>query len=107
MKVMDEEIEVLVRLLEKYVGKIPVFHEDLRIDEDLKLAGDDVSDLLIEYSQVFGVDISAFPYDDYFAPEGFCPLSLIKYLLGFEEHKYKSLYVRDLIRGIRQKRLTG
>lgn len=90
-------------LLEKHVGRIKTFHEGLRIGEDLKLYGDDVSDLLKEYSEVFDVDISKFPFDDYFASEGFNPIDFFTYLFGGK--KLKTLYVRDLIRGIEEKRL--
>ncbi|MDR2637746.1 MAG: DUF1493 family protein [Zoogloeaceae bacterium] len=74
-----------------------------RINWDLGVDGDDGLDLVIEFGKKFNVDISNFPFDDYFGPEaGMTPFSLLVFiwriLKGQPVNDLKPLYVEDFFR---------
>lgn len=81
---------------------------DTRIGEDLGVDGDDAIELLEEYSKRFSVDLSEFPYNDYFGPEaGSNPLHflivIIHSLFNKKRKRLNTLCIRDLIEGAERK----
>ncbi|MCH7499446.1 MAG: DUF1493 family protein [Nitrospinae bacterium] len=81
---------------------------DTRIGEDLGVDGDDAVEVLEEYSKRFSVDISSFPFNDYFGPEvGFNPLYFLISIFSSNRSKFKSLYICDLVEGAEKKALVG
>jgi arsenate reductase len=79
---------------------------DTRIGEDIGVDGDDAIELLEEYSKRFSVDISCFPYNEYFGPEaGINPFTFLYYLFTKKHGNLKTLYIRDLVEGAKKKTL--
>jgi acyl carrier protein len=77
---------------------------DTRIGEDLGVDGDDAVELLEEYSKRFSVDISNFPFNEYFGPEvGSNPISFLYCLFVKNPGNLKTLYIRDLVEGTKRK----
>lgn len=52
-------------------------HRDSRIQDDLGVTGDDAVELLEAVHERYSTDLSQFPFDDYFGPEGCPPISYI------------------------------
>src|SRR5262249_23672292 len=71
---------------------------DADLGRDLRIDGDDASELLRLFSKEFKVDLNGFNFDDYFGPEaGFDPVVwLVKKATG-KLPSYKPLTVRDLV----------
>ncbi len=72
---------------------------DTRLGRDLGMDGADAEEFLTAYRQEFGVDMTNFPYDDYFGPEvGFEIFSYL-YCLLFKRSalKQKQVTVNELI----------
>lgn len=55
------------RELPDYKGELTM---GTRIGEDLRLIGDDADEFLDKFSKEFAVDLTAFPFSDYFPDEG-------------------------------------
>ncbi len=55
------------RELPDYKGELTM---GTRIGEDLRLIGDDADEFLDKFSKEFAVDLSEFPFSDYFPDEG-------------------------------------
>ena len=87
--------EELQQLIERFVGKEPFSSQT---------ALNNAEDLLVAFSEAFEVDISNFPFDDYFYSESKVPyLWFIKFLdLGKEK---KPFYIYQLETAIKIKRL--
>jgi len=68
MNFAPEDIFTFVR------REIPDYKDELtmgtRIGEDLRLIGDDADEFLEKFSKEFSVDLSGFPFSDYFPVEG-------------------------------------
>lgn len=58
--------------LESRVGKIkhPISHET-RIEEDIKIAGDDAYEFIADFGKKFNIDVTQFKFSEYFSEEGF------------------------------------
>jgi hypothetical protein len=96
---MNEELNLFIE--EQLVVNNKELTADTRIEEDLRIYGDDAVEFLIAYGRKFNVDLSNFMAADYFSPEGFDMLSTI---LRFFQRKPKpvknELTVNDLQKGI-------
>ncbi len=101
----NSKLSELKLLIQKHTARdLGEIVANSRISEDLKLDGDDASDLLQEYSEKFNVDISNFPYTEYFCSEGFNPFAMLINI--FYPKRYKSLTIKDLMKGIDEKILV-
>ena len=66
---------------------------DTRLGRDLGMDGADAEEFLTAYRQEFGVDMTDFPYDDYFGPEvGFEIFTYLYYFL----FKRSALILKDV-----------
>ncbi|MFG8985273.1 MULTISPECIES: DUF1493 family protein [Pseudomonas aeruginosa group] len=108
------------RELPDYKGELTM---GTRIGEDLRLIGDDADEFLDKFSKEFAVDLSEFPFSDYFPDEGSASmhfytgrqmnrpenpaLSLLRKLdsliwgLFARRHSFKTLTVQDLYESAR------
>jgi len=68
---------------------------DHSLSNDLGIYGDDASDLIIDFSKRFRVDISSFNFDEYFEGEGDM---ISKFFVGLFSKKKskKDLKIKDL-----------
>ena len=71
-----------------------------RIEQDLKLTGDDAVEFVITFGKEFGVDVSDFMANDYFKPEGICIFDTL-----FRKDGKKALTIGDLENAILLKKL--
>ena len=96
--------EKLQQFIERFVGK-EAFSSQTALNKKLHIEGDDAEDLLVAFSEAFEVDISNFPFDDYFYSESKVPyLWFIKFLgLGKEKNPF---YIYQLETAIKIKRLV-
>jgi len=74
---------------------------NIRVEQDLNITGDDAIEFLIAFSKKFDVDISDFNVSDYFDPESY-EISLQRFLnyLKKEKKKKKILTLEDLDKAI-------
>ena len=89
-------------LLYRYTDKrnIP---PDTAINHDLHIQGDDAIDFLTEFATIFEVDITDFPFEEYFYNEG--QLSLLWLLEIFKPYRKKPLPISLLIKAMEIKKL--
>ena len=82
---------------------------ETRLFHDLSCDGDDAVDLLTHFAQQFGVDVSAFDFDQHFGSEaGFNPLAYAYlWLLCPGRLRRKPLTVGQLTEAARSKRLRS
>ncbi|MCU0423978.1 MAG: DUF1493 family protein [Bacteroidia bacterium] len=99
---IDSE-EILTKLLKKYSGKSNAKHND-DLEWDLGLTGDDAFDFLVEYGNVFNVDISKFPFHEYFYDEGHNIVLIVNRI--FRRYKKKKFTIENLFRGIEEGQLN-
>lgn len=67
----NKELDKLKALLAKYSAcSVEEISIDCRIGEDLIIIGDDAEEFFEEFSNLFGVDIGAMRFDEYFPSEG-------------------------------------
>ncbi|MDO4728620.1 MAG: DUF1493 family protein [Bacteroidota bacterium] len=78
-------------------------NDNLRLEEDLGLYGDEAMYFTQQYATMFDVDMSQFPFDAYFSPE-MDKISLFVRKL-FYNTKNKTLTIADLKAGITNKKL--
>ena len=95
--------EELQQLIEKFVGK-EAFSSQTALNKELHIEGDDAEDLLVAFSKAFEVDISDFPFDDYFYSESKVPYLWFIKFLGLGKEK-KPFYIYQLETAIKTKRL--
>lgn len=78
-----------------------------RIEQDLKLTGDDAVEFIVAFGKEFEVDVSNFMADEYFEAEGIYPFqNIINSLFGIKNKSHKKvLTVGDLERAIEIKEL--
>jgi hypothetical protein len=90
-------------LLYRYTDKrnIP---PDSAINHDLHIQGDDAVDFLTEFATLFEVDITDFPFEEYFYNEG--QLSLLWLLEIFKPYCKKPLPISLLIKAIDTQKLS-
>jgi len=69
------------------------------LQNDLKIYGDDASDILYKFCKKFKVDYTNFQFDNYFRPE----LSWTDFFK--KKKKYKEFTVDDLVKAIDRKKL--
>lgn len=67
-EVQDKE-RILTDLIKKY-SAVSNINPDADLEWDLGLTGDDAFEFLTEYSKTFAVDVSKFPFHDFFHDEG-------------------------------------
>ena len=96
-----EELKILIA---KYTGNEKELLWDTAINNDLKIEGDDAVDFLLEFAEKFQVDISTFPFEDYFYNEGELSYFWLLKLLGLKRAK-KPLYISRLIQAIEERKL--
>lgn len=85
--------------------EISELDDTLRLEEDLGLYGDEAVDFMQKYAEKFNVDISLFPFYEYFSPEMDKISSFLKKMvIGLK--KNKTLTISDLKKGIIEKKLT-
>ncbi len=73
---------------------------DSRVYHDLGIYGDDAREFLLEYSEAFEVDMSAFQFANYFPGEP----HLLNLLLPGSDSKFVPITVRDLVESAKQKK---
>lgn len=73
---------------------------DSKLENDLGVYGDEMSDFLILYSKKYNVDLSEFAFDKYFSDEGDKISQALLIWLGMKK-KPKDLTVYDLYTGIK------
>jgi acyl carrier protein len=83
-----------------------------KINLDLGVDGDDGLDLVIEFGKKFDVDVSNFPFSDYFGPEaGINPftilVTILRTLLCRPQSGLKPLYVEEFIRMAQDAKAKG
>ncbi len=61
--------EKLLGLIREYANDDSIINKDTLLENDLGITGDDAYDLIIKISKVFNLNISAFNFSNYFAPE--------------------------------------
>jgi acyl carrier protein len=100
---MGKDIFVqIVKLIEKKMGRYKKeITRGTSLERDLGISGEDAWELLLEYKEEFGVDISKFDFNKYFSPEGDTVLS---FLFGRTQDA-RGLTIGDLEKGIIAKRL--
>jgi acyl carrier protein len=73
---------------------------ETRIEEDLRITGDDAVGFLLAYSKKFNVDVSAFNADDYFEGEiDMVTETFLRLFLG-KKKRLKNLKIAHLEAGI-------
>lgn len=82
---MDNKIIIpseLIDFLNRQIGKSWWLKEDIsattRLNEDLKIDGDDAVDFFTAFEKEFNVDVSNFKLGKYFNGEGFDPIGISK-----------------------------
>lgn len=80
-------------------------YDELRLEEDLGVFGDDAVYFMEQYSKRFNVDISCFSFYEYFSPET-DNISLFIRKLFKNIKKDKTLTIADLRKGIIEKKLV-
>ena len=100
---MDTSLqEKLKALIFKYTYKKHITLET-SINKNLCIEGDDAIDFLNEFSSLFQVDITDFPFDKYFYNEG--ELSMIWFYKWFRGNSKSVLSFCQLMESIDKKRL--
>ncbi len=101
-------IEEIKLLIEEKMGKFKKeIDRDTALEFDLGITGDDASELLLEYSKKFNVDVSNFNMAVYFLPEGDTILpSIIRFFTGKKALKQEELTIGDLEKGVIAGRLN-
>ena len=75
-------------------------NEDTSLQNDLKIFGDDASEILMKFCNKYKIDYKDFNFDDYFLPEP----SWIDFLKP--KRVFKSFTVKNLIKAIENKKLS-
>jgi hypothetical protein len=71
------DLGLIKNLVAKHALCSPVsISEKSRLGEDLRIIGDDAEELLQEFAERFGVDMSCMVFDDYFPCEGTADMHL-------------------------------
>lgn len=98
---MDKYTELKQLLLDRTYKKYSINNlaYKLGIEKDLGFDGDDAAELIFDYSEKFGVDISKFNYKLYFTPEDSLTYIIFK-LFPKLNSKRKELTIGDLMAGI-------
>ena len=96
--------------LYKYIADFSGVHSDdmtpdHSLSNDLGIYGDDASDLIIDFSKKFKVDISSFNFDEYFEGEGDMISKFFVGLFSKKKNK-KDLKIKDLKNAIESGRLV-
>ena len=105
---MQTTEDKIITFLKEWLGCDKELNINNSIGEDLYVDGDDGIELLEEYSKRFSVDISGFPFDDYFGPEGGSnPFNFFLNLFKKNPGNLKTLYIRDLVEGVEKKVFTN
>ena len=87
-----------------FVRKEPT--RETRIQDDLRIYGDDAVEFIVAYGQAFNVDVTKFMAADYFDPEGDKILpAIIRTLTLKQKRPRKILTVGHLEKGIKEGRL--
>lgn len=103
----DKLLKDIIVLIEAKMGRYnkPIERETC-LEKDLGITGDDATELLFEYSQKFGVDVSNLNLRKYFTAEGDTILpAIIRFFTKRKDPKESELTIGDLQKGILLKRL--
>ena len=71
-----------------------------RLLHDLKIGGDDAGELLFEYSEIFGVDMSDFHFSEHFMGEP----HLFNWWLPRDVSKFSPVTISDVVQAAIQKK---
>jgi len=100
----SELVDEVVHWLQGYLGlgASTQLNDQTRINLDLGVDGDDGVDLLQAFGKQFSVDVSDFPFGNYFGPEaGTNPVALLRgawgLLTGRKARALEPLRVLDLV----------
>ncbi|MFC7526845.1 DUF1493 family protein [Parapedobacter sp. GCM10030251] len=95
---MEKELRGLIESYNPLKGAIS---NRTRLYHDLNIYGDDADELLSRFSELYGVDLSKFRFNDYFPNEGDWILPSILRLITLKPSKtYKELTVENLEKAI-------
>lgn len=101
----DTELEqrVIIFFCNHTGAKTSTLDLNSRLFHDLGIDGEDALELLDAFSKKFDVDVSQFPFSEYFGNEGaISPLDLVLKLLGKSPYNDKKfLSVSDLINAVK------
>jgi len=100
----NEIFNKLRSFIEKERGKYSFkLMEYTRVEQDLKITGDDATEFMISYGKEFKVDVSNFMADEYFYSES---SYLLNSILGrFFKRDKKTLTLKNLLLGIKAGKL--
>lgn len=91
------EKELIMAMVKRKSG-VQNISDDDDLEKTIGLTGDDAFELLTEYSKKFNVDISSFPFDQYFYDEGqFLVFFMSKF---FRKYKKKKFTIENLMAGL-------
>lgn len=89
--------EQLKQFIEKQQYKYPFpLTEDIDVEKDLYITGDDAVEFILAFGKEFDVDVSHFPLSDYFDGEGLDTIGLIVSLFNKNTKNKKTLKLKDL-----------
>ncbi len=82
-------------------GSLGYVDKNTKIEEDLRITGDEAWDFLIKYGKYFNVETSNFIFSDYFEAEGIDFITPILEILRLKKKKKKKeLTIGHLIKAI-------
>jgi hypothetical protein len=99
----DSIIEKLIGLIKKY-STIRKVDNSSDLEWDYGITGDDAFEFIVEYGKTFSVDVSQFPFHDYFYDEGQNIIFLFKRI--FKGYKKKKISIDKLLVGIEEGKLV-
>jgi len=100
-------LEDIISFIEDMYGTFDIIiSENSKLEEDLRITGDEACDFLIEYGKTFKVDVSNFSVDGYFIPEGYGILDILLEEMKLKKKLTKKDFtVNDLLKGVQAGRL--
>lgn len=91
----------LVSFMTEIYGSLGYVDKNTKIEQDLRITGDEAWDFLIKYGKYFNVETSNFIFSDYFEAEGIDFITPILEILRLKKKKKKKeLTIGHLIKGI-------
>lgn len=116
---MESNLKIPIKLenfLYRQIGKSWWLKKEIstltRLNEDLKIDGDDAVDFFIAFEKEFNVDVTNFNLGKYFNGEGFDPIGIIKIIKLFtgrkgapDDRRKISINLGHLVKAIKEGRL--
>ena len=96
---MKKNKDELMRFISDFTATpISRLEPSLDLQDDLNLYGDEAGEFMSKYSELFGVDLTRFNFDDYFRPEeGQLLAEIIRWIKNEPKPTYKKLTIADLL----------